>query len=92
MAYSNGHAVQVLNGQIANGGNALEEFTLLDDSDTSQDNNVQDPGGPDHELYTSPILTREAYIVIHGKKTIGQYGVLGKILGIGSGLLSKIPY
>jgi hypothetical protein len=60
-----------------------EEFTLLDDPDTLQDD-AQNPGGPDHELYTSPILTREAYLAIDGKQTIGQYGVLGKILGIGS--------
>ena len=61
--------------------NSLQEFTLFDaDSDMSQGDGVPN----DHELLTCPILTREAYVAIDGKKTIGQYGVLGKIIGIGS--------
>ena len=59
-----------------------EEFQLLDDSDTLEDDTIHD--SVNHEHFTSPILTHEAYVAINGKTTIGQYGVLGKILSIGS--------
>ena len=62
-----------------------EEFTLLGDP---QDDSDQIS---DQELFTSPVLTRGAYVAIDGKRTVGQYGVLGKILGIGpvKGLSAK---
>ena len=53
----------------------------MDDSESSQDD---DGVQVNHEHFTSPILTQQAYVAVDGKRTIGQYGVLGKILSIGS--------
>ncbi|KAF8699810.1 hypothetical protein AX14_000836 [Amanita brunnescens Koide BX004] len=76
-----------IKGRKVNDEDALE-FTLFDtDSDTSQDDGTPN----DHELLTCPILTREAYVAIDGKKTICQYGVLGKIIGIGSKNDVQVP-
>ncbi len=58
---------------------SLQEFTLLDDA--SEENKDQ---SDNHELFTAPIMTRDAYVAVGGKKNIGQYGVMGKILYVGS--------
>jgi hypothetical protein len=57
----------------------LQEFTLLDDAEWDDKDQ-----GNDHELFTAPILTRDAYVAVGGEESIGQYGVMGKILGVGS--------
>ena len=57
----------------------LQEFTLLDDAEWDD----RDQGN-DHELFTAPILTRDAYVAVGGEERIGQYGVMGKILVVGS--------
>ncbi|KAF8331261.1 hypothetical protein F5887DRAFT_998620 [Amanita rubescens] len=48
-------------------------------------NGEKDPDQTDdHELLTAPILTRDAYVAVGGERNIGQYGLMGKILGVGS--------
>ena len=49
--------------------------------DAEEDNKDQ---ADDHELLTAPILTRDAYVAVGGERNIGQYGLMGKILGVGS--------
>lgn len=60
------------------------EWQLLEDSDSlgSGDDNDSSEVIPTHDILTAPLMTREAYLSVRSDKRMGQYGVIGKVLGI----------
>jgi len=68
------------------------EWQLLEDSDSSgsDDDNDSSEVIPTHDLLTAPLMTREAFLRVRSDKRMGQYGVIGKVLGIQCVLFSTL--